>query len=85
VTDMNIISVLIGLVILLIIIGVLFWAAQRILAVIPLAEPFRTLIYVLMVVIGVLIAIWVFVALLEAAGLHVNLFRIGALRLLSLA
>ena len=40
---------------------------------------FRTLIYVVMVVIGVLIAVWVFVALLDAAGLHVNLFRLGSL------
>ncbi len=48
---------LIGLLVALIVLGVLFWAAHRILAVLPLEEPFRTIIYVVLVVVAVLICV----------------------------
>lgn len=58
---------LIGLIGGLIILGVLVWAAQRILAVIPLAEPFRTIVYVLIVV---LVVVWCVNLFLPLIGGH---------------
>jgi hypothetical protein len=76
------IGTLIGIVFTLIILGVLWWAVQRLMALIPIAEPFRTIIYVLSVVIMVLIVLWIVAALLGIAGIHVNTVRLGALDLL---
>ena len=43
---------------------------------IPLPEPFRRIIYVLMVILLVLIVVWVIVSLLAPlAGVHVPMFR----------
>lgn len=44
---------ILGIIVLLIVVGVLIWAAQKILAVLPVAEPFKTIIYVLIVVFSV--------------------------------
>lgn len=71
------ISALLGLILFLIIIGVLWWAVKQILALIPLAEPFATLVRVLIVVVGVVIAIYVIIWLLGLAGLHVSLPAFG--------
>ena len=71
------IGTLIGLVFMLIILGVLWWAAQQLLALIPLGEPFATIIRVLLVVIGVLIVLWVVMQLLGVGGIHVNTFRLS--------
>lgn len=68
------IGTLIGLIILCIVLGVIWWAIQELLPLIPLAEPFRTIIRVLMIVILVLIVLYVIVALLGAGGIHVNTF-----------
>jgi hypothetical protein len=65
------IGTLIGIIILLIILGVIWWAIQQLLPLIPLPEPFRKIIYVLMVLILVLIVIWVMLVILSAAGVHV--------------
>ena len=46
-------SWIISIIVVLIVVGVLIWAAQRILAVLPVAEPFKTIIYVLIVVLAV--------------------------------
>lgn len=46
---------IVGLLVALVVIGVLFWAAKRILAVLPIDEPFRTVIYVVLVVVAVFI------------------------------
>jgi predicted membrane channel-forming protein YqfA (hemolysin III family) len=43
----------IAIIVVLIVVGVLIWAAQSILAVLPVAEPFKTVIYVLIVVFAV--------------------------------
>jgi len=56
---------------------VLWWAAQQLLALIPLGEPFATIIRVLLVVIGVLIVLWVVMQLLGVGGIHVNTFRLS--------
>jgi len=67
------IGTIISLILLIIILGVLFWAGQRLMALIPLAEPFRTILYVLLVLLTVVIVIYVFVTILGMAGIHVPL------------
>jgi len=59
------IGTLIGIIILLIIVGVVWWAIQQLLPLIPLPEPFRQIIYVLMIVILVLIVLFVILQLLS--------------------
>ncbi len=65
------ISALIGIIFALIILGVLWWAITQLMAVIPLPEPFKTIIHVLMVVIMVLIVLWVLAQLLAVAGVPI--------------
>lgn len=60
------IASLVWLFILVVVIGVLFWAANRILAVIPVEEPFRTIAYVLLVLIAVAVAVMVLVQIVGA-------------------
>lgn len=62
---------LIGIIFVLIILGVVWWAVQQLLPLIPIAEPFRTIIRILMIVILVLIVLWVIATLLGMAGIHV--------------
>ena len=73
------IGTLIGIIFTLIVLGVLWWAAQRLMALIPIAEPFKTIIYVLMVLIKVLVVLWILSAILCVAGIHVNTFRLRQL------
>jgi hypothetical protein len=63
------IGTLIGLIFALIICGVLWWAMQTLMALLPIAEPFKTLIYVLCVVILVCIVLYVAWSLLEMSGI----------------
>jgi len=65
------IGTLVGIVFALIVLGVLWWGAQQLLAQIPIAEPFRTIIYVLCVIIMVFIVLWIISVLLGMAGIHV--------------
>ena len=74
---MGIIGTLIGIIVTLIILGVLWWAIQQLLPLIPLPEPFRKIIYVLLVVIMVLIVLWVILSLFGVAGMSVPLFHGG--------
>jgi hypothetical protein len=66
------IGMLIGIIFTLIILGTLWWAIQRLMALIPIAEPFRTIIYVLCVVVLVVIVLYVITMLLGIGGIHVN-------------
>jgi hypothetical protein len=65
------IGTLVGIIVALIILGVIWWAVQQLLPLIPLPEPFSRIIYVLMMVILVLVVLWVILVLLGAAGVHV--------------
>ena len=65
----GIIGTMIGVIITLVIVGVVWWAIQQLLPMIPLPEPFKRIIYVLMVVVLVLVVLWVILKLLGAAGL----------------
>lgn len=69
------ISVLIGIILTLIILGVIWWAIQQLLPLIPIAEPFRTIVRVLMIVILVIIVIYIIVQLLGMAGIGVAGFH----------
>ncbi len=62
------ISALIGIIIVLILVGVAWWAIQQLLPLIPLPEPFARIVYVLLVVVMVLIVLWVILQLLAVAG-----------------
>ena len=68
------ISTLLGIILTLVILGVLWWGLQKILAAFPIAEPFATVIYVVCVVVAVIVIIvYVIIPLLTVAGLHVAL------------
>jgi hypothetical protein len=81
------INTLIGIILVLIVVGVLFWAVQTLLPLIPLPEPFRRIIYVLLVVILVLIVVYVIAELLGATlgsmRLHASLLLPFTLRRLT--
>ncbi len=68
------IGTFIGLLLLCVILGVIWWAAQQLLALVPLAEPFATIVRILLVVILVVIVIWVLIQILAVGGIHVNTF-----------
>ena len=68
----GLIGVLISVIVTLIICGVIWWGVQQLLPLLPIGEPFLTVIRVLMTIILVLIVLWVLLVLLGAAGVHVG-------------
>jgi uncharacterized membrane protein YwzB len=70
-----VIGTLIGLIFFCIIIRVVWWAVQQLLALVPLAEPFATIVRILLVVILVCIVFYVATILLSVAEIYVNTFR----------
>lgn len=66
------IDALITLVIYLLIVGLLWWAATTIIAVIPLPEPIRTVVRVLLIVVLCLIVIYALLGLLPGGGFHLR-------------
>ena len=60
------IGTLIGVIVVLIICGVAYWAIEQLLPLIPLPAPFAQIIRVLMILILVLIVIWVLLQILSA-------------------
>ena len=69
---------IIALILLLVFLGALFWGGQQLIALVPMAEPFRTILRVLIVILMVVIVIYVITVLLGMAGIHVPMF--GAVR-----
>ena len=67
------IEALITLVIYLVIVGLLWWAATTILAVIPLPEPIKTVVRVLLIVILCLVVIYALLGLVPHG--NIKLFR----------
>lgn len=65
------IGTLIGIIFACIILGLVWWACQQLLALIPLGEPFATIVRVLMVILVALIAMYIIAMLLGMAGIHV--------------
>jgi hypothetical protein len=62
---------IIGLLFVLIVAGVVWWAIQQFLPLIPLAEPFRTAVNVMMTLILVFIVLWIVAVLLGFVGINV--------------
>ena len=73
------IGTLVQIIFAVIIMGVIWWAVQQLLPMVPMGEPFRTIVRVLMVVVLVLIVLWIIWTLLVASGVTSGRpFRIGA-------
>ena len=65
---------IIGLILTCVIIGVIWWAAQQLLALNPLAEPFATMVRILLVLLLVVFVIYFITVLLGFAGVHVPMW-----------
>jgi len=62
-------NLLIGILVALIVIGVILWGIYKVLGVVPIPEPFRTIIWVIVVIVAV-------IAFLQISGLyHFNVPR----------
>lgn len=68
------IETLISLIVYLIIAGLIYWAVTVILGVVPIPEPIRTVINVLMIVVLVLIVVYALLGLV--GGIHTGLPRL---------
>lgn len=68
------IGALIGLILLVLVAGFCFWAIQQLLGLVPLAEPFATLLRILLYAIVLIIVIYAIVYLLGMMGVHVPAF-----------
>lgn len=64
------IDTLISLIVLLIVVGLIWWAVTTILGVIPIPEPIKTVINVLMIVVLCLIVIYALVPLINIPHLR---------------
>ncbi len=62
---------LIGLLILVIVLGVVWYCIQLLLPLIPMSEPFATIARVLVILILAMIVIYIVLQLLAAGGIHV--------------
>ena len=58
------IGTLITIILALIVLGVVIWAIQQLLPLVPLPAPFHTIIRVLLIVIVVLVVVWIIAGLL---------------------
>ena len=67
----GVIGTLIGIIFVIIILGVIWWAINQLLPLIPLPQPFARIVHVLLIVILVCIVLWIIVTLLGSAGVHV--------------
>ena len=72
------IGTLIQIIFAVIIMGVIWWAIQQLLPHIPMGEPFRSILRVLMIVVLVIIILWIIWQLLLASGIvSGRSFRLG--------
>lgn len=74
---MHTIGVVIGIVLVLIFLGVLFWAGKQIFALIApyVGEPFMTIIRIVCVILLTVVCLWIIVQLLALGGIVVPFFR----------
>lgn len=59
---------LISIILTLIVLGVIIWAIQQLLPLVPLPEPFARIIHVLLVVVVVLVVVYIIAGLLGAVA-----------------
>jgi uncharacterized membrane protein YwzB len=69
------IGAVIGLILLLVLLGVVWWGIQQLLPLVPMGEPFATIVRVLLVILLAVIVIYVIIQLLAMAGVHVPMWR----------
>lgn len=62
------ISTLISIILTLIVLGVVIWAIQQLLPLVPMPEPFARIIHVLLIVVVVLVVIYIIAGLLGAVA-----------------
>jgi hypothetical protein len=62
------IGTLISIILLLIVVGVIIWAIQQLLPLVPMPEPFARIINVLLVVVVVLVVVYIIASLLGAVA-----------------
>lgn len=65
------IGTLIGLIIVCIIAGFVIWAAQQLIALVPMGEPFVTLVRILIYAIVLVVIIYAIIVLLGMIGINV--------------
>jgi hypothetical protein len=69
------IGAVIGLILLLVLLGVVWWGIQQLLPLVPMGEPFATIVRVLLAILLAVIVIYVIIQLLALAGVHVPMWR----------
>ena len=69
------IGTLIGLLFVIIVAGFIFWAAQQLIALIPLGEPFATLVRIILYAIILIVVLYAISVLLGLMGVHVTQWR----------
>ena len=65
----------IGLILLIALLGVVWWGIQQLLPLIPMGEPFATIVRVLLAILLAVIVIYVIIQLLALAGVHVPMWH----------
>lgn len=65
------IGTIVGLIFLCLLAGFVWWAAQQLIALVPMGEPFVTIIRILVAAIILIIVIYALTILLGLAGIHV--------------
>ncbi len=68
---MELLGGLIGIIIWLIVIGFVWWAAQQLISLVPVGEPFGKLINIVVMLILLVVVIWAIVQILGVVGVHV--------------
>lgn len=68
------ITVLLNLFILVLILGIVWYCVTALLPLIPLGEPFATIARVLLIVIAAVIALYIIIDLIRAAGVPISGF-----------
>lgn len=66
---------IIGLILLVAFLGVVWYCIQLLLPLIPIAEPFATILRVLVILLVAVVVIYVIVTILSMAGIHVPTWR----------
>lgn len=70
------ISSVIGIIFLLIIVGILWWAVTELIALLPLPSAIQRAIYILGVVLIALLVIYVIIVILGIVGIHVSIPKV---------
>jgi len=70
------IATVIGVIFLLIVVGILWWAVTELIALLPLPAAIQRAIYILGVVLIALLVIYVIIVILGIVGIHVNIPKV---------